>query len=64
MSQGEKPQLDHILTILSIYNGCSLWLIFYDTLGVRVVAGSNPAAPTNRNRGFVAQQVIVRRGSL
>ena len=25
------------------------------TLGVRVVAGSNPAAPTNRNRGFVAQ---------
>ena len=27
----------------------------FDTLGVRVIAGSNPAAPTNRNRGFVAQ---------
>ena len=25
------------------------------TLGVRVVAGSNPAAPTNPNRGFAAQ---------
>jgi hypothetical protein len=25
------------------------------TLGVREVAGSNPATPTNRNRGFVAQ---------
>jgi hypothetical protein len=47
VSRREKPQSQSILEKLSGCHDYSLCLILYDALGVRVVAGTNPAAPTN-----------------
>jgi hypothetical protein len=47
MTQVKQPQSNTISAEPTFFHDNSRWLILCFTLGVRVVAGSNPATPTN-----------------